>query len=319
MARIDELRFVVRVARMYYERGIRQPDIAKQLGFSQATVSRLLSRAKEEGIIRISVAIPPGVYLELEEQLILRYGLRDAIVVDTIREDDEQLIQRDIGTAAACYLESAVKPNEIIGISSWSSVLLAIVDALHPLPNKMGIRVVQLMGGIGNPSAERHATRLTSQLADLLKGSAVFLPAPGIVGSEAARKVICDDIYVRETRQLFKQIDTALVGIGALEPSKLLAESGNIFSMAELEILRQNGAVGDILLHFYDSKGHLVVTPLDKRVITMDLEQLCKVRRSIGVAGGKRKYAGILGALRGRWINTLITDQFTATRLVNET
>ena len=318
MARIDEIRVIVRIARMYYERSIRQPDIAKQLGLSQATVSRLLNRAKEEGIIRITVSVPQGVYSQLEEQLIERYGLRDAIVVDTLREDDEQIIQRDIGAAAAYYLESAVKPNEVIGISSWSSSLLALVDAMHPLQSKSGIRVVQILGGVGNPSAEVHAAHLTSRLADILKGTAVFLPAPGVVGSEAARQVFQDDVYVQETMQLFNQIDTALVGIGVVEPSKLLAESGNIFSMAELGTLRKKGAVGDILLHFYDAMGDPVITPLDDRVISMSLEQLCKIQRSIGVAGGRRKYAGILGALRGKWINILITDQFTATRLVNE-
>jgi DNA-binding transcriptional regulator LsrR (DeoR family) len=318
MAKIDELRFAVRVAQMYYDQGIRQPDIAKQMGLSQASVSRLLTQAKDEGIVRISVSVPQGIYSELEEQLIHHYGLRDAIVVDTEEEDDEPLVRRDIGAAAAYYLESAVKPNELIGIASWSSALLSLVDSMRPIQKKMGIRVVQLMGGIGNRSAEVHANRLTSQLADLLKGSATFLPAPGIVGSEAARKVICDDVYVRETMQLFDKIDTALVGIGALEPSKLLAESGNIFSAMELMTLRQNGAVGDILLHFFDANGQLVDAPLDNRVITMGLDQLRKVRRSIGVAGGKRKYAGILGALKGKWINTLITDQFTASKLVNE-
>jgi DNA-binding transcriptional regulator LsrR (DeoR family) len=318
MDRINELRLVSRISRMYYERKIMQPDIAKQLGLSQATVSRLLKKAKEEGIIRISVSIPKGVYSELEEKLIQLYDLRDAIVVDTIREDDEQLIIRDLGSAAAYYFESILKPNEVIGISSWSSVLLALVDSMHPSQNKTGVRVVQILGGIGNPSAEVHATHLTSRLADLLKGNAVFLPAPGVVGSEAARKIINDDIYVIETTKLFDQIDTALVGIGALEPSKLLSESGNVFSKDELEILRQNGAVGDILLHFYNKIGDLVITPLDNRVISMSLHALSKVPRSIGVAGGRRKYAGILGALKGKWINILITDQFTANRLIKD-
>lgn len=318
MAKIDELRFAVRVSQMYYEQGIRQPEIAKRMGLSQATVSRLLAQARDAGIIRISVSVPPGIYSELEEELIQHYGLRDAIVVDTIEEDDEPLVRRDIGNAAAYYLESSVKPNEIIGIASWSSALLALVDSMRPVQNKTGIRVVQLMGGMGNRSAEVHANRLTSQLADLLKGTATFLPAPGIVGSEAARKLFCEDVYVRETLQLFDKIDTALVGIGTLEPSRLLAESGNIFSMEEMKILRKNGAVGDILLHFFNAEGQPVDTPLDNRVITMGLDKLRKARRSIGVAGGKRKYASILGALRGRWINTLITDQYTASRLVKE-
>lgn len=318
MAQIDELRFVVRVARMYYERGIRQPEIAKQLGFSQATVSRLLAQAKEEGIVRLSIAIPQGVYSELEEQLVQKYGLCDALIVDTVSEDDERLVNKDIGVAAAFYLESAVKPNETIGIASWSSTLLAVVDSMHPIQKKMGIRVVQIMGGVGNPSAEVHANRMTSQLADLLKGTAVFLPAPGIVGSEAARKVICDDVYVRKTMDLFDCIDTVLVGIGVVEPSKLLADSGNVFSISELELLRKNGAVSNLLLRHLNGNGQLVNTPLDKRVIAMSLEQLRNVKRSIGVAGGKRKYDGILAVLKGKWINMLITDQFTASRLINE-
>ena len=318
MARIEDLRFVVRVARMYYEQGVRQPEIAKKLGFSQATVSRLLSQAKDEGIVRISVAIPHGVNSELEEQLIQHYELSDAIVVDTIQADDERLVNKDLGVAASYYLESSVKPNEIIGIASWSSTLLALVDSMHPLQKKTNIKVVQLMGGVGNPSAEVHANRLTSQLADLLKGSSVFLPAPGIVGSEAARKVLYDDFYVQQTLQLFDQIDTALVGIGVVKPSKLLADSGNVFSMTELEMLRKKGAVGNLLLRHIDCDGQIVVTELDKRVIAMRLEQLRKVRRSIGIAGGTRKYDGILATLKGKWVNMLITDQITANRLVNE-
>jgi DNA-binding transcriptional regulator LsrR (DeoR family) len=318
MSRIDELRFVVRVAHMYYEKGLNQPEIARQLGFSQATVSRLLAQAKTEGIIRISIAMPQGVYSLLEEELVQKYRLCDAIVVDTIREDDERLVNKDIGLAAAYYLESAVKPNEMIGIASWSSTLLALVDSMHPLQKKMGIQVVQLMGGVGNPSAEVHANRLTSQLADLLKGTSVYLPAPGIVGSEAAQKVLCNDSYVQQTLKLFDHIDTALVGIGVVEPSKLLADSGNVFSREELDMLKKKGAVGNIMLRHIDCDGQIVDTSLDKRVIAMSLEQLRNVKRSIGVAGGKRKYQGILAALKGRWVNMLITDQFTANRLLNE-
>src|SRR5690606_8194919 len=106
-------------------------DIARQLGLSQATVSRLFKRAKEEGIVRISVNVPHGVFSELEEQIIAAYNLRDAIVVDCVNED-EQMIQRDIGAAAAYYVESTIKPNEVIGLSSWSGTLLALVDAMHP-------------------------------------------------------------------------------------------------------------------------------------------------------------------------------------------
>lgn len=314
---VDKMRFVVRVARMYHEWGMKQAAIARQLGISQSTVSRLLQEAKEERIIRISVSIPPGICTEIEEELIKRYRLRDAIVVDCSGETDERFIQRQIGAAAAYYLESVLRPNEVVGISSWSATLLALVDALHPIPRRGDIRIIQILGGVGSPSAEVHANRLTTRLADLLGGTAVFLPAPGIVGSAAALDAMIADPYVRLAMQQFDQVTMALVGIGTLEPSKLLADSGNSFSMEELEELRAKGAVGDVLLRFFDAYGVPVASPLNQRVISMRLEQLRRVDRSIGVAGGERKFHAILGALRGRWVNVLVTDLLTARRLLD--
>ncbi|KPL91551.1 hypothetical protein ADN01_01115 [Levilinea saccharolytica] len=317
MPHIDELRLIARVARMYYEWDMRQSEIANQLDLSQATVSRLLNRSKEEGIIRISVNLPDGVYTELEETLVKKYGLRDAIVVDSL-DDDEKLIQRDLGTAAAFYLESAIRPNEIIGISSWSATLLALVDALHPLPKKPGVKVVQILGGVGNPAVAAHASRLTSRMAQLVNGDAVYLPVAGILATEAARDVLMADEVTQQAVRLFDQVTTALVGIGALDPSPLLAQSGNIFSPQELNHLREKNAVGDILVRFFNIHGEPVETGLERRVISMNLDQLSKVNRAVGVAGGLRKYAGILGALRGHWINILVTDHFTAERLAKE-
>lgn len=315
MARIDELRLMARVARMYFEEEMRQSDIAKRLGLSQATISRLFKRAKEEGIIRITVNVPAGVYSELEEQLIAQYDLRDAIVVDSVVED-EQLVKRDIGAAAAYYVESTLKPNEVIGISSWSSTLLAMVDALHNVQRKPNVRVVQVLGGVGNPSARVHAARLTSRFAEAVNGTATFLPAPGIVGSRQALDVLMADHYVQEAVALFDEVTVALVGIGSVRPSPLLADSGNIFGEAELDQLRQAGAVGDILLRFFDADGRPIQSPLNKRVVSMRLPTLQRVDRAIGVAGGERKVPAIRGALQGRLVNVLITDCFTARRLV---
>ena len=317
MPRIDELRLIARVARMYYEQDMRQSEIAKQLGLSQATVSRLLSRSKEEGIIRISVNLPNGVYTELEETLVKKFGLRDAIVVDSL-DDNEKLIQRDLGAASAYYLESAIRPNEVIGISSWSDTLLALVDSLHSVPRKPGVKVVQILGGVGNPSVEAHATRLTSRMAQLVNGEAVYLPVSGVLASEAARDILAADEVAQQAIRLYDHVTTALVGIGTVEPSPLLAQSGNIFAPQELDLLRQEKAVGDILLRYFDQDGNLVKTGLEKRVISMSLEQLSKVSRAIGVAGGSRKFDAILGALRGHWINILVTDHFTANRLATE-
>ena len=316
MAALDELRLMTKIARLYYESNLNQVEIAQRLRLSQATVSRLFKRAKEEGIIRISVHVPGGVNADLESALVQKYGLKDTIVIDCSGDDENQMM-REIGSAAAYYVETTLKDNEVVGISSWSSTLLALLDAMHPIPNKSGIQVVQVLGGVGNPSAEVHATRLTGRFAGLVNGTATFLPAPGIVGSEAALRVLLEDHYVKEALALFEKVTMALVGVGSLKPSTLLNLSGNVFTGAEQEYLQTRGAVGDILLRFFDIEGNLVESSFNNRVISMNLLQLRQVERAIGVAGGERKYSAILGALRGRWVNVLITDRHTAERLLH--
>jgi len=317
MPRMDELRLMTKVARMYYELSLGQGQIAAQLDLSQATVSRLLKRAEREQIVRISVSVPHGAYPDLEEALQATYGLKEAIIADSPEDDDDQVL-RDVGAAAAFYVENTVKDGDVVGISSWSATLLAMVDAMHALRRPSGAQVVQILGGLGNPVAEVHATQLTRRLASLLRGAPTFLAAPGVVGSAEARQVLLDDSFVQLVTAMFEHIDLALVGIGALEPSRLLASSGNIFSPEELAELHRLGAVGDICLRFFDAHGSPVATPLDKRVLGMTLDQLQRVRRSVGVAGGLRKLPAIRAALRGGWIKVLVTDRFTAERLVRD-
>ncbi|MDB5081543.1 MAG: deoR 1 [Chloroflexi bacterium] len=316
MARIDEIRLLTKVARLYYEQDMIQPEIAAQLDLSQATVSRLLKRAKKEEIVRITVNVPMGTYPELEESLQRIYGLKEVVVVDSV-EDNNQIL-RDLGAAAAYYLETTLHLSDVIGISSWSATLLAMVDAMQPLPLNRAtrIKVLQIMGGLGSPSAEIYASRLIGRLANLVHGEATLLPAPGIVGSPEAVPILLEDRYVHAAMELFDQVTIALVGIGTLEPSGLLASSGNIFSTEELSVLRETGAVGDICLRFFDAAGVPVATPLNDRVIGMRLDQLRRVKRAVGIAGGKQKLNAIRGALQGGLINVLITDRFTAQELV---
>lgn len=317
MASLDELRLMTKIARLYYDEGRRQSEIAAQLDLSQATVSRLLKRAQEEQIVRIRISPPPGIYSELEAALQKRYDLKDVVIVDCERPDDEQEIVRNLGAAAAYYIETTLKRGENIGISSWSETLLAMVDAMHPLSQAGESQVVQILGGIGNPTAEVHANRLTTRMAALVGSNAQFLSAPGVVGSAQARQVLLSDSFIRQTVDYFDSIQVALVGIGAVTPSKLLASSGNVFSPEEIDLLVQQGAVGDICLRFFNSHGAPVTTALDERVISITLEQLRKVDRCVGIAGGERKHCAIRGALEGEWINVLFTDHFTAETLLD--
>jgi DNA-binding transcriptional regulator LsrR (DeoR family) len=318
MARNDEIRLMTKVARMYYSQSIRQAEITERLNIHQSTVSRLLKRAQQAGIVRISVTVPNGIHADLEDALESRFDLKEAIVVDSVNNNEEQ-IARDLGAAAAYFLELAIKPGEVIGISSWSAALLEMINAMHPSKGSAESKVVQILGGLGNPAAQTHATHLTQRLASLIGGSAILLPAPGITSSPEAKRVLMRESYVRTATGLFDNVDMVLVGIGALEPSKLLASSGNVFSSHELSSLQKQGAVGDICLQFFDAAGTPVRTNLSERVIGITLPQVKKARRVIALAGGKRKTNAIMGALNGRWINVLITDRWTAKSILDAT
>jgi DNA-binding transcriptional regulator LsrR (DeoR family) len=313
----EQLRLMTKVARLYHEHAVRQPEIARRLHISQARVSRLLKQAERDGIVRTTVVVPAGVQTALEEALEERYGLREAVVIETLDETEEGII-RDLGVATARYLEASLTGGDIVGISSWSATLLAAVDAMRPLPRAGAERAVQLFGGVGNPAAEAHAARLTQRFADLTGAQPTFLLAPGIATSVSARDALTQDRFVQEALIGIGQVTLALVGIGALEPSSLLQSSGNIFDEAELAVLGERGAVGDICLRFFDADGRRVESDLDRRVIGVTLDQLRDADRSAGIAGGARKHDAILGALKGRWINVLITDRTTAERLLAE-
>jgi len=313
MARVDELRLMAKVARMYYIQELSQLEITEKLQLHQSTISRVLKKARAMNLVRFSIATPPGTFAELEDQLTSRFDLRDAVVVDCPAEGEAMV--RDLGTALAYFLETTLKPGKIVGISSWSRSLFAMVDSLHPGDYCEDGKVVQILGGVGNVGSEFQAIHLAQRLAASIGAEPVLLQSPAVVRSPEAQRVLSRDPVVQEAATLFDKLDIALVGIGSLEPSKLLAFSGNVFSREERTELQRLGAVGDICFRFYNADGLPIKSSLMKRVIGIDLDKLRACKRVVGVAGGMQKVKAILGALRGGLIDVLITDQRTAEAL----
>jgi DNA-binding transcriptional regulator LsrR (DeoR family) len=279
-------------------------------------VSRLLKQAVAVGIVRTTVVSPRSVHAELEDRLEQVFGLREAVIAETDDLDDERQILRALGAAAAVYLETTLIGGERIGVSSWSSTLLATVEAMSPRATTVAEQVVQMLGGVGAPTAQTQATRITGRLAQLTGAQAVFLPAPGLLASGDMREALGSDPNIEAVLRACDDLTMALVGIGSVEPSPLLRASGNALADSELLALRQAGAVGDVCLRFFDADGRHVVADLDRRVLGIDVDQLRKIPRRVGVAGGERKVSAIAAALRGEWINVLVTNVGAARRLV---
>lgn len=314
---VERLRLLAKVARMYYEQGIRQPQIAAMLGMSQSRVSRSLKEAGELGIVRTIVVTPVGVYGDVEDALRDRYSLRDAIVTDAPDESDTSIL-RALGAAGAAYLESTLTGGDRIGVSSWSSTLLATAEAMSPSTVRTAVEVVQIIGGVGEPSVQVQATRLAEQFARVTGASPRFLAAPGVVSSRELRDALLGDPFIADLARSWEELTVALVGIGSLEPSPLLRKSGNALGEDDLSEMTRMGGVGDVCLRFFDEDGTGLNSPLDDRIVGIGVDALRAVPRVIGIAGGARKLRAIRGALLGGWVNVLITDLATARALLAE-
>lgn len=299
---------------MYYEQSVRQPEIAERLSLSQSRVSRLLKQAQDVGIVRITVVSPVSVHVELGEQLRDKLGLRDVVVahVDDASEESALLA---IGSAGANYLSSTLSSSDRVGLSSWSATLLSVADAMVG-SSARAAEIIQIQGGVGNPTAQVQATRLTDQFARMTAAEPRYLAAPGLVASPEVRNGLLEDRYIAEVVDSWNDLSVALLGIGGLQPSPLLKDSGNTISKADLDKLRLAGAIGDVCLHFFDAAGDVVTTDLEDRVIGISAKQLFAVPRRIGFAGGQRKLDAIYAAAKARWIDVLVTDSVTAKALL---
>lgn len=306
---------IVQVARMYYEQGMTQPAIAEKLRLSQSRISRWLKQAQEDGIVRTVVIPPEGVFNDLEQLISQRYGMRQVLVVET--QADEHSVMARLGAVAAAYLETTLENGARVGFSSWSATLLATVDAMTPLKRKQVESIVQVMGGVGNPEVQVKATQLTHRFARLTGGTPVFLPTPGIVSTRTARDTLFQDPHVQDAAREWERLTDVIVGIGTVDPSPLLRISGNAIGDRELSMLAGMGAVGDVATRFFDADGVHVDSELDARVVGIDAETLRRIPRRVGIAGGVRKAEAIRAAMKGGWIDVLITDLSTAYRLVD--
>ncbi len=307
-------RLLYRIAQAYYIDGLTQQQIAKRLGLSRPKVSRLLSQAREGGIVHFTLVPPPSGLADLEHELEKKYDLTEVVIVSVSDPKDTDLVKRELGPLAAECLVRRIQGDEVIGIA-WGMTIQALVDALsyERLPN---VTIVQILGGLGSMGAREHSVELARSLARRLGAKLRLMPAPGIVSTPEAAQILRADRGIADALALAKGADIALVGIGILEPDTILLRDGTILTQEDIDLLREVEAVGDIGLRYIDADGKPLDLEINKRMIGLTLEQIKAIPLVIGVAGGEAKDEGIRAALRGDILDVLVTDQATAQKLL---
>jgi len=307
----NEVELLTRVAWLHFMEGVTQREIAKKLGISQPKVARLLDRAKRCGIVRISIASPYANCLAIEGELRRLFPhLEDVVVVPAPQGGD---LFASLGRAGAWYLERVLQDGDLVGIA-WGRTLKHVASSVQGTRVR-NLKFVTLVGGL-TASASLNPYTIGEKLASIFEGECYYLYAPAVVESEEIRNFYLSERINQKTLELARQTRWSLVGIGTVDARHSIYALTGFIDYHELELLRQKGAVGDILGQFYDRQGNLIDTPLHRRTVALPLEDLRKMKNVIGIAGGKEKVEAILGALRGKYIKILITDEETAKDIV---
>jgi DNA-binding transcriptional regulator LsrR (DeoR family) len=312
----EQHRLLYRIAHAYYEDGLTQAECAKRFGLSRPSVSRQLKRARENGIITITLTPPPRSAAHLERALELAYGLQEVVLVAVTDPDDHARTVRELGPFAAEALLRCVSGDEVIA-TAWGSSILAMVEAL-PYRSWPNVTIVQMLGGLGPVEAVEHSAVLTQHIAQKLGAGLRLLPAPGIVATREMAQALRSDGQVATVLETAAQADIMVVGLGVPSPQSLLLRTGTILSQKDLDTLEDACAVGDIALRYLDVDGATLQLELNDRLIGISIEQIRRSPRVIGIAGGTTKKNIIRAALRGGILDVLVTDVGTAEALLAE-
>jgi DNA-binding transcriptional regulator LsrR (DeoR family) len=299
----------IRVAWYYYKAGLTQEEIAKRLGVNRARVIKILDIARKEGIVSFHVNSPYANCLELEKRLTQHWGLRDAFITP---QSDNTLINRNIGSACAQYIEMNSKQEEILIGIGWGNTVSLMLRHLSPKPSQ-GVSLITLSGGI--PAYLQHAYKEGPSPLSKFYNRFHIIPSPFLLTSIETCRSMLNEPEVARVIRMAELANIAVVGIGAVSATGTFASLGYITTQ-ELEILRKQGAVGDILGQFFDKNGNLLEVPYHDRLIAVRIDKLKKMEHVIGVAGGENKVEAIRGALRGGYVHSLITDERTALQLL---
>jgi len=306
---------ITKVAWLYYKEKLTQQDISARINISRQKVQRFLEKARGLEIVRFQVKNPYANILSIESELIKKYTLKDAVVVPYL-SDKDNLLKKSFAKAGASYLERIISQhnNSIVGLG-WGNTTAYLADYFDSLPIKTKVEVVSLIGNLMNNVAINPYV-IAEKIANKLDASFYNIWAPAITQSKERAEIFKSEPWINCVLQKASKANIILFSVGEVSPSASLFKMGYL-SNDELKRLVGKGAVGDILSRFFNAQGNLINDEIHERVIGVPIDNLKdKGKIVIGIAGGPPKFDAIRGALKGKYINVLITDEETAQKLL---
>lgn len=299
-----------RVAELHYKHGFTHQEVADLLGLSRVQVTRMLAKARADGIVEIHVHSDEPIFPVEQQALAKKFGLKLAAIAPSFPDHESTL--RSIGTVGASVLKSLLKPKMTVAVG-LSSTLAIIASQL-----KTDVEDVMFVPAIGSrPSASGGVNphQVAELFAEAVGGKSVHLPAPFITATRESAKMISEEPQIEEILNQARAASLGLFGLGGTQRGTGIVMD-EFASEPDISKLFDDGVVGDISAAFFDSKGRSVKSSISDRIIGLPLEDIMKIPNRVAFAGGPDKLESISGALAGGIVTSLVTDQNTATRLL---
>ncbi len=321
MVTLNETELMTHAAWLYYQGGLNQEATATHLGLTRARVNKLLSKARREGLVSITINSHDVGQLPIQEAIRQEFQLEYCIVTPPLylssrdMEASEVLKKfpmRAVGSAAALYLRDflASKPNAIIGVG-WGRTLSQITRGMAGVqaPNA---KFVSMMGSLTANSAF-NPFEVVQGFANATGAEGYFLSVPFIADTPTDRNVLLSQRAVAKALELAQNADLALISVGELTERSVLREQ-EMISSENLASLRAAGAVGDTNGVFFDKNGKPINHPLNNRTLASSFDDLKRANTMLLVAG-REKIEAAHAFLRNGTANGVVLDGDTAIEL----
>lgn len=310
----EETNLLTEIAVAYYQEGATQEEISKKFGLSRVKIGRLLKRAREQGIVEISVKYHPVFGAKLEERLIERFGLKRAIIaLDQPTEKDQRAL---LAGVVATYLSSTLRDGLTVSVGQGRNV--SAVSEHIGVVNPTKCTFVSSIGGIHPNGGMLNADHICRRFAKTFGGVSETLYAPAYIKDPALRNALLENETVQQTLDIARKADIALVGIGDLAESSYMVDQGWFTVQEMVEARIQQAVVGEVGGYdFFNIKGEVQNTKMSDRVIGLTISDYQKIPQVIAIAAETSKPLSIVGALRTGAIDVLATSVANAITILN--
>lgn len=312
--RFDDRKVMTKIATLYYLNGWNQAKIAKKYKVSRPVISKVLQKAKSNGIIEVYIKDESYHTVDLEINLEKKYNLKDVIVVPN-HNLTKEMESKNIGKAASSYVSNLLGNDTKLGIS-WGKTLLSFVEEF-PYQKNETVRVIPLVGGMGRNKVSIHSNQLANQLANKLGSECTYLYAPAIVQSEDLKNRLVETEDCALVLEESKNVDIAVVGIGNPYHLSTMKEIGYL-SEEDIEEIEKQSVIGDINSNFFTDKLDNSFPEINDRVIGVSIGELKKINNVICIGHGDYKVKSIHIAALQNWFDVLITDEKTGNQLLKQ-